>query len=80
MLKTRIPAETERKIITMSKKWTTKEVVITAMLGAVVGVIFTLLDFAYMPLSAALGAVFMEITFGIPKMKRKDLFTDGRFY
>lgn len=65
MLKTRNPAGIERKNITMSKKWTTKEVVITAMLGAVVGVIFTLLDFAYMPLSAALGAVFMEITFGI---------------
>ena len=49
----------------MEKKWTTKEVVITAMIGAVVGVIFTLMDYAYMPLSAALGSVFMEITFGL---------------
>ena len=47
-----------------NKKWTTKEIVITAMLGAVVGVLFTLLDYAYMPLSAALGQIFMEITFG----------------
>ena len=48
-----------------NKKWTTREVVITAMIGAVVGVIFTLMDYAYMPLSTALGPVFMEITFGL---------------
>lgn len=47
----------------MDKKFTTKEVVVVAMLAAVVGVIFTLLDWAYMPLSAVLGTVFMEITF-----------------
>lgn len=46
-------------------KWKTKEIVVVAMVGAVIGVIFTLLDLAYMPLSAALGVVFMEITFGI---------------
>lgn len=46
-------------------KWTVKEVVVTALCAAVIGVIFTLIDFAYMPLSAALGTVFMEITFGV---------------
>ena len=45
-------------------KWKTKEIVLTAIIGAVVGVLFTLMDFAYMPLSAVLGVVFMEITFG----------------
>lgn len=49
----------------MEKKFTTKEVVIVAMVAAVVGVIYTLLDYAYMPLSAVLGTVFMELTFGI---------------
>ena len=49
----------------MEKKFTTKEVVIVAMVAAVIGVIYTLLDFAYMPLSAVLGTVFMELTFGI---------------
>ncbi len=49
----------------MQKKFTTKEVVIVAMVAAVIGVIYTLLDYAYMPLSAALGTVFMELTFGI---------------
>ena len=46
-------------------KWKTKEIVAVAMMGAVIGVIFTLLDYAYMPMSAVLGQVFMEITFGI---------------
>lgn len=49
----------------MQKKFTTKEVVIVAMVAAVIGVIYTLLDYAYMPLSALLGTVFMELTFGI---------------
>lgn len=49
---------------TQKTGWKTKEVVITAILGAVVGVLFTLMDFAYMPLSAVLGVVFMELTFG----------------
>ena len=49
----------------MEKKFTTKEVVIVAMVAAVIGVIFTLLDYAYMPMSAVLGTVFMEITFGV---------------
>lgn len=49
----------------MEKKFSTKEVVIVAMVAAVVGVIYTLLDYAYMPLSALLGTVFMELTFGI---------------
>lgn len=44
---------------------TTKEIVIVAMVAAVIGVIYTLLDFAYMPMSALLGTVFMEITFGV---------------
>lgn len=49
----------------MKQKFTTKEVVITAMLAAVIGVIYTLLDYAYMPMSAILGTVFMELTFGV---------------
>lgn len=49
----------------MNNKATTKEVVVVAMIGAVIGVVYTLMDYAYMPLSAALGAVFMELTFGI---------------
>lgn len=43
----------------------TKEIVVIAMVAAVIGVVYTLLDFAYMPLSAVLGVVFMELTFGI---------------
>lgn len=49
----------------MDKKIKTKEVVVVAMVAAVVGVIYTLLDYAYMPMSAVLGTVFMELTFGI---------------
>lgn len=49
----------------MEKKFTTKEVVIVAMVAAVIGVVYTLLDYAYMPLTAVLGTVFMELTFGI---------------
>ena len=33
----------------MEKKFNTKEVVIVAMVAAVIGVIYTLLDYAYMP-------------------------------
>ena len=36
----------------MNKKITTKEIVVVAMVAAVVGVIYTLLDYAYMPMSA----------------------------
>ena len=46
----------------MNKKITTKEIVVVAMVAAVVGVIYTLLDYAYMPMSAVLGTVFMELT------------------
>lgn len=49
----------------MDRKMKTKEIVIVAMVGAVIGVIYTLLDYAYMPLSALLGTIFMELTFGI---------------
>ncbi len=49
----------------MDRKLTIKEIVIVAMIAAVIGVIFTLMDFAYMPLSSFLGVVFMELTFGI---------------
>lgn len=49
----------------MDKKYSVKEVAVVAMLAAVIGVIFTLLDWAYMPLSAVLGSVFMELTFCI---------------
>lgn len=49
----------------MDLKMKTKELVILAMVAAVIGVIYTLLDYAYMPLSALLGTVFMELTFGI---------------
>lgn len=45
--------------------WKTIEIVIIAMMAAVIGVIFTLMDAAYMPLSAVLGPVFMELTFGM---------------
>ncbi len=49
----------------MKKTLTLKEIVIIAMVAAVIGVIYTLLDYAYMPLSAVLGTVFMEVTFGV---------------
>ncbi|MGC4020131.1 MAG: ECF transporter S component [Muricomes sp.] len=49
----------------MKNGWKTKEVVVIAMIAAVVGVLYTLMDYAYMPLSAVLGTVFMELTFGI---------------
>lgn len=49
----------------MEKKFTVKEVVVVAMIAAVIGVIYTLLDYAYMPMSAVLGTAFMEITFGV---------------
>ena len=49
----------------MENKWKTREVVIIAIIAAVIGVIFTIMDYAYMPLSALLGPVFMELTFGI---------------
>lgn len=49
----------------MNRKMNIKEIVIVAMVAAVIGVIYTLLDYAYMPLSAILGTVFMELTFGI---------------
>ena len=54
----------------MNKKITTKEIVVVAMVAAVVGVIYTLLDYAYMPMSAVLGTVFMELTFGSPASAR----------
>mgnify|MGYP000402369689 CR=1 FL=1 len=47
------------------KTWKTKEVVVAAMVSVVIGILFILLDLAYMPLSAVLGAVFMEILFGV---------------
>lgn len=46
-------------------KPTIKEFVVVALVAAVIGVVYTLLDYAYMPLSAVLGVVFMELTFGI---------------
>lgn len=49
----------------MNRKITTKEAVITAMVAAVIGVVYTLMDYAYMSLAAILGTVFMELTFGI---------------
>lgn len=49
----------------MKKGWKTKEVVVIAMVAAVVGVLYTLMDYAYMPLAAVLGTIFMELTFGI---------------
>ena len=49
----------------MNNKWKTREVVIVAIIAAVIGVIYTLMDYAYMPLSAVLGPIFMELTFGI---------------
>lgn len=49
----------------MNRKMTTKEAVIIAMVGAVIGVVYTLMDYAYMSLAAILGTVFMELTFGI---------------
>lgn len=35
------------------------------MMGVAIGVFFVLMDFAYMPLSAILGKIFMSLTFGI---------------
>ena len=49
----------------MQKKFSTKEVVVVAMVAAVIGVVYTLMDYAYMGLAALLGTVFMELTFGI---------------
>jgi len=49
----------------MEKKWKSREVVIVAIVAAVIGVIYTLMDYAYMPLAALLGPVLMELTFGI---------------
>ncbi len=46
-------------------KWKTREVVIIAIIAAVIGVIFWLMDFAYMPLATLLGPILMELTFGI---------------
>ena len=43
----------------------TKEVVVIAMIAAVIGVLYTIMDYLYMPLSSLLGPVFMELTFGI---------------
>ncbi|BDF05352.1 ECF transporter S component [[Clostridium] hylemonae] len=49
----------------MELKWKTKEVVVVAMVAAVIGVVYTIMDYLYMPLSSLLGPVFMELTFGI---------------
>ncbi len=49
----------------MENKWKSREVVIVAIIAAVIGVIYTLMDYAYMPLAALLGPVLMELTFGI---------------
>ncbi|MEL7608417.1 MAG: ECF transporter S component [Bacillota bacterium] len=49
----------------MELKWKTREVVIIAIIAAVIGVIYTLMDYLYMPLYGLLGPVFMELTFGI---------------
>ncbi|MBP8640851.1 MAG: ECF transporter S component [Oscillospiraceae bacterium] len=49
----------------MERKWKTKEVVVVALVAAVIGVLYTLMDYLYMPLSSVLGTVFMELTFGI---------------
>lgn len=49
----------------MKLKCKTKEIVVIAMLAAVVGVIYTGMDYIYMPLSNLLGPVFLELTFGI---------------
>lgn len=46
-------------------KWKTKEVVVVAMIAAVIGVIYTVMDYLYMPLYGVLGPIFMELTFGI---------------
>ncbi len=47
------------------KTWKTKEVVVAAMVSVVIGILFILLDLAYMPLAAVLGATFMEVLFGV---------------
>lgn len=46
-------------------RWKTKDVVVTAMISVVVGLLFTGLDTIYMPLSSLLGTVFVEVLFGI---------------
>lgn len=45
--------------------WKTKEIVVVAMIAAVIGVLYTVMDYLYMPLYGLLGPIFMEITFGI---------------
>lgn len=49
----------------MTMKWKTKEVVVTAMIGAVIGILYTVMDYMYTPLVSLLGPIFMELTFGI---------------
>ncbi len=49
----------------MKNSWKVKEIVILAFICAVVGVIYTVMDYLYNPLYALLGPVFMELTFGI---------------
>lgn len=45
--------------------WKTKEIVVVAMIAAVIGVLYTVMDYLYMPLYGLLGPIFMELTFGI---------------
>lgn len=47
------------------KKLSVKDIVIIAMIGAVIGVLFTFMDGMYNPLSNLLGPILISITFGI---------------
>lgn len=47
------------------EKMKNKEIVIVAMIGAVLGAFFMLLDTLYTPLSTLLGPIFINLTFGI---------------
>lgn len=49
----------------MKYGWKVKEIVVIAFVAAVVGVIYTVMDYVYNPLYTLLGPVFMELTFGI---------------
>ena len=47
------------------KKLSMKDIVIIAMIGAVIGVLFTFMDGMYTPLSNLLGPILIAVTFGI---------------
>jgi energy-coupling factor transport system substrate-specific component len=49
----------------MSSNWKLKEIVVVAMIGAVVGIVFMLWSNLYLPLTPVLGPVGIEILYGM---------------